>query len=260
MSQPVAAVDDWTRVDAGTYHGFHQTWISQLGLTLNAGLLPRGYYSHVERSFGAVRADENEADVLTLEIDPHRSEAGGGGTAVLEAPPAVELETDMSAASEMDFYVGKASRLAIKREIDHHVVALLEVSSPGNKDRTASADRFLDKIAEALEDRVHVVMIDLLPPGPADPNGLHAAVLERFSIPFDPPAAKPMCAVGYRSGPEWRACAQPLTVGDPLPAVPLFLTPDRYVELPLGPSYAAARPVIGFFWEEVLDGRRPQIP
>ena len=229
---PAATADDWTRVDAGTFHGFHQVFIGQLGLAMNQGVLPDGYYGHVERNYGAVTASEHESDVLTLEVDPVvDGGAGGGGTAVLEAPPAVAVETDLSAVSESDWYATRASRLAIKRNIDHRVVAVLEVASPGNKDRERSVDRFLSKLAGALEDGVHVVLIDLLAPGPACPNGLHAALLDRLGTFFEPPPGKPLCAAGYRSGPAWRAYAQPLAVGDPLPSVPLFLTPGRYVDL-----------------------------
>ena len=253
---PPAAVDDWTRVDAGTYHGFHQAFVAQIGIDLNRSLLPEGYYGHVERNYGAVTASENEGDLLTLDIAGGAD--GGGGTAVLEAPPTVRAETEIvaSAMSESDWYATRSSRLAIKRNVDHCVVAVLEVVSPGNKDRARSVDRFLTKLTEALEDGVHVVLVDLFPPGPADPNGLHAELLRRMETSYEPPPDKPLCAAGYRSGPVKRAYAQPFAVGDPLPTVPLFLTPDRYVDLPLCPSYAAAKPVIGYWWEEVLDGER----
>ncbi|NNJ25478.1 DUF4058 family protein [Alienimonas chondri] len=257
MSEPAATVDDWTRVDAGTFHDFHQTWIPQLKLALNGGLLPPGYYGHVERSFGAVSAAENEADLLALE-DGTTVYGGdqGGGTAVLEAPPQVSEVTDLAEVSESEYYAARASRLAIRREIDHRVVALLELASPGNKDRPASVDRFVSKLTEAMEDGVHVVLIDLLPPGRPDPAGLHGAMLEALGRGYEPPADKPLCAVGYQVGPRWRAYAEPLAVGDPLPTVPLFLTPERYVPLPLGSSYKIARGGIGRFWEEVLDGTR----
>lgn len=31
---------DWTRVEAGMFHSFHNAWITHLGDTLNGGLLP----------------------------------------------------------------------------------------------------------------------------------------------------------------------------------------------------------------------------
>ena len=34
---------DWTRVDAGTYHHFHQDWTIELSRQLNRGILPQGF-------------------------------------------------------------------------------------------------------------------------------------------------------------------------------------------------------------------------
>ena len=253
------AVDDWTRVDAGTYHAFHQTFIPQLALALSNGLLPEGYYVHPERSYGVVSASEREGDLLTLEDGAAVAgdwSGDGGGTAVLEAPPRTAATLDLADLVESEHYASRASRLAIRRGVNHRIVALVELSSPGNKDRPQSVETFTRKAVEALEDGVSVLLIDLLPPGRHDPGGLNGAVLDALGRRFDPPPDKPLCAVGYRIGPDRRAYVEPLAVGDPLPTVPLFLSADRYVDLPLGPSYATARTVIGRFWREVLEGRR----
>ena len=39
---------DWTRVDAGTYHNFHQGWTIKLLDALNGGILPKGYFAMVD--------------------------------------------------------------------------------------------------------------------------------------------------------------------------------------------------------------------
>jgi hypothetical protein len=36
------AIHDWTRVTAGTFHDFHQTWLVEIKRALNAGILPSG--------------------------------------------------------------------------------------------------------------------------------------------------------------------------------------------------------------------------
>ena len=41
---------DWTRVDAGLFHAFHQTWIVTLSRALNSGVLPSGYFALPEQS------------------------------------------------------------------------------------------------------------------------------------------------------------------------------------------------------------------
>ena len=33
---------DWSRIPAGLFHDFHQTWSIQIKLALNAGILPKG--------------------------------------------------------------------------------------------------------------------------------------------------------------------------------------------------------------------------
>ena len=81
-------------------------------------------------------------------------------------------------------------------------------------------------------------------------------MLDRLGKRYDPPPSKPLCAASYRCGPDWRAFAEPLGVGDPPPTVPLFLTPRHHVPLPLAGSYARARAGMGFFWDAVLKGDR----
>ena len=54
-------VHDWTRVSAGTFHDFHNAWITELRNALNGGLLPRGFYAQGEQYAGQI-----QTDVLTL--------------------------------------------------------------------------------------------------------------------------------------------------------------------------------------------------
>ena len=46
-------IHDWTRVDAGLFHDFHQDWTIELRRSLNAGRLPPGFVAlAVNRSAG----------------------------------------------------------------------------------------------------------------------------------------------------------------------------------------------------------------
>ena len=49
-----------------------------------------------------------------------------------------------------------------------------------------------------------------------------------------------------------------LAVGAALPAMPLFLRPDRYVDVPLEPTYQTAYRGMPAFWRDVLEGRTPE--
>ena len=78
-------VHDWTRVDAGTFHAFHTSWISDLMEALNAGLLPKGYYALSEQV-----ATRMQTDVLTLPAPTRNLPRGDpvtGGVAVAERHP-----------------------------------------------------------------------------------------------------------------------------------------------------------------------------
>jgi hypothetical protein len=48
-----------------------------------------------------------------------------------------------------------------------------------------------------------------------------------------------------------------LAVGGVLPEMPLFLRPDRYVNVPLEATYQAAYGGMPAFWRDVLEGRPP---
>ena len=59
-------VHDWTRVDAGIFHAFHQAWITHIASALNQGLLPPDYYALAEGIAGGVGPD-----VLALHVRHH---------------------------------------------------------------------------------------------------------------------------------------------------------------------------------------------
>ncbi len=38
-------IHDWTRVDAGIFHDFHQEWTTQIKHVLNSGIMPPDFYA-----------------------------------------------------------------------------------------------------------------------------------------------------------------------------------------------------------------------
>src|SRR5438067_2054615 len=161
-------VHDWTRVDAGIFHSFHNVWIAELHNTLNGGLLPGAYYALVEQHAGKL-----VTDILTLhasrpneELPPIPPE--GGGLALAEAPPKVRRKLTAT-----ETYRQRRRTLAIRHVSGHRLIALVEIVSPANKDRLESVEELVAKTVEALELGIHVLLLDLLPPGRHDPRGLH---------------------------------------------------------------------------------------
>ena len=199
-------VHDWTRVDAGTFHAFHTAWITHLSEALNGGLLPSGYYALPEQHAGS-----RIADVLTLHspvVESSRSPSDDGGVAVADAPPKTQRKLTASAASR-----SLRRTLAIRHVSGHRVIALLEVVSPANKDRLTHVEEFVDKAEAALLHDVHVLVVDLIPPGRHDPRGIHGAIWDRFDDePYVIPTDQPLTVVSYTAGIQPVAYVEHLAV------------------------------------------------
>ncbi len=75
-------IHDWTRVDAGTFHDFHQGWTIEVRNRLNSGVLPDGYIAMVEQGVSGP-----ELDIVALRL---RRPEPTGGLIVAETPPRVK--------------------------------------------------------------------------------------------------------------------------------------------------------------------------
>src|SRR5438132_3216669 len=225
-------VHDWTRVDAGLFHHFHQRWIASLCDALNAGSLPSDYFALAEQSIqGPI------PDVLTLHLALGAGEPsnGAGGLAVASFPP----RTRLIRRNEADLYAGKPNRITV-RQRHGDVVAVVEIVSPGNKGSQAEFRAFVHKSADLIRQGVHLLVIDLFPPGKRDPQGIYKAIWDEFlDEDFQLPPDKPLTLAAYDAGPVRVAYAEFVAVGDSLPDMPLFLKPEVYVPAPLEKTYQA---------------------
>lgn len=241
-------IHDWTRVTAGIWHDFHLAWIAEIRNVLNDGLLPRDYYALAEQIAGPLGPD-----VLTLqEVQSKPADAGAssGATATALPPPRMRI----SAEAEMDDYVLKRRTLVIRHAGGDRIVALLEMVSPGNKSARHALRAFVEKAVEALYRGYHLMIIDLFPPGPRDPHGIHAAIWGEFSDDAAPlPPQEPLALAAYSAGPVKRAYVEPTAVGRDLIDMPLFLDPDVYVNVPLEATYQAACRGVPRRWRDVLE-------
>lgn len=242
-------VHDWTRVDAGLFHDFHQGWTIALRNALNAGLLPPGYVALAEQ-----RVTGPEPDVVALEF--RRAGNGPPAGAAVATPPTARFVT--RSPTEAELYAARANRIAVRHRLGR-VVAVLEVVSPGNKSARHTLQAFVAKAVEFLRQGVHLLVIDLFPPGPRDPNGIHKAIWDEFQDePFELPADKPLTLASYECGPDERtARVEPVGVGDVLPDMPLFLQPGLHVPVPLEATYATTWAVCPEPVRELLVGGAP---
>jgi hypothetical protein len=155
-------IHDWTRVDAGLFHAFHHGWIEELARALNRGVLPEGYFALPEQNIrGPI------PDVLTLELAASADEPTKGGVAVAARAPGTRL----TRRAEADAYARKASRITVRHR-HGKVIAVIEIVSPGNKASQAEFRVLVEKSAELIRQGIHLLVIDLFPPGKRDPHGL----------------------------------------------------------------------------------------
>ena len=112
---------------------------------------------------------------------------------------------------------------------------------------------FVDKAADILDQGVHLLMVDLFPPTPRNPNGIHKAIWDEFDDePFDLPPNKPFTVASYVGGDLPVAYVASIGVGDPLPAAPIFLSEDYHVPAPLEDTYAQAWAVFPALLKELM--------
>jgi Protein of unknown function (DUF4058) len=142
--------------------------------------------------------------------------------------------------SNADKYARRADRLSIYLP-QGELIAVIEIVSPGNKNSANELKTFVRKAGKLLRRGVHLLIVDLFPPSIRDPQGIHKAIWDQFKEePFDLPPDKPLTLAAYTADSEKVAYVENVAVGDQLPDMPIFLTPDRYVLCPLESSYQVA--------------------
>ena len=247
-------IHNWTSVDAGIFHHFHQRWIGAITDALNERLLPSEYYALAEQQGAGF-----EPDILALKASgtretdddatrpPEPSSAGGG---VMIARPSVRI----TAETDLEFYRRKQNVVAIRHVSGDQLVAIVEIVSKGNEAGRKAFDNFIRKAAEFLTHRVHLLILDLQPTTPRDPQGIHGAIWDEVAgQEYKRPGDKPLTLAAYESGESVRAFVEPIEVGETLIDMPLFLDPGRYVAVPLEETYRIAFDSVPKRWRIVLE-------
>lgn len=228
-------VHDWSQATPGEFHDFHVSWLSEIRKALNAGLLPGEYYASVEQHVGGFIPD-----VTTLRTAaPINRRAGPTGVLLTEPrrPPTVVAR---SARRERAVTVRQAGAAEL--------VAVIEVISASNDSFRDGLNATIRKATAFLNQRVHVVILDVIPPGRLDAGGLHAAIWAELVGQQPVAATKPLTTASYRAGDVVQAYVHELAPGD----VPLFLR-DGCIEMPMERLYAEAFAALGFPLQDRLD-------
>lgn len=240
-------IHDWRLVDAGIFYSFHVSWTVELHRVLNRGLLPSDYYAltetigHPGKSlFQTIQQPPN---------DPIIVEDPSGGIEKGAVPP----QTRFHARAEGDIYAASAKSVVIRHQSNHQVIAAVMIVSPGNKSSWHALRSFVEKVVTALRGGIHLLIVDLFSPGPHDPQGIFKAIWDELcDNDFTLPKGRPLTLAAYSADKFPEAFVEPVAVGDTLPEMPLFLTPDMYVPTPLEAAYCSAWEGFPSFWREVL--------
>ena len=226
-------IHDWSRIPSGIFHHFHQDWSIEIARTLNRGNLPNGLSALVEQ-----RAGPKEGDVLTVESWTRKKKKepdDGGGLLTHERPV-----TSIVRRTSNEIYARRANRIVVKHHLGR-IVAVIEIVSPGNKDSRAALRDFVDKTIDFMRRGIHLLMIDLFPPSPRDPFGMHKVIWDEIhEEDFHFPAGKDRILASYEMGDERAAYVEPIAVGDRLPTMPLFLYEEMHVPGSLESTYMIA--------------------
>ena len=227
--------------DRRSWDGLHGAWPTMIVIGLNRNM-PQRYVAEPQIHLGS----SIEVDVATYEEDeldsPSPSPAAGakgngGGTATAiwsPSRPTLAVATDLPNMDEYEVrvYDAKSGR---------RLVAAIEIVSPVNKDRPEHRRAFVAKCAALIQNRVCVAIVDLVT---TRTSNLYGDLLELLGQ-TDPSLANepsPLYAVSCRwarTGDAWQleTWRYPLTLGQPLPTLPLWLAENLAVPLELELSY-----------------------
>ncbi len=230
-------IHDWARVDAGVFQDFHHSLVGAVSNVLNGGVLPPDHYTLIEPST-AVPATVGELD------------GSPPSPVLLVDSPSMKITPE----AEMEFYRRRSSAVAVRRASDDQIVALVEVVSRGHKASRHALRSFVEKATGLLLQRVHLLIVDLHPPGPHNPQGIHGEIWrevtgQEYTVPPD----KPLTVASYDSGLSMRAYYLPMATGDVFPDMPLFFKPGEHVRVPLEATYRTAFTAVPRRWRTVLE-------
>ena len=198
--------------------------------------LPSGYVAAPRVHRGAqVEIDGATCEVNATPFSSSPAEGNGGVAAAVWAPPqpTLEIETELP---EQDEYEVRVYDEMHRREL----VAAVEIISPANKDRPENRRAFVAKCAALLQKNVSVSIVDLIT---TRHFNLYTDLLD-FIGWSDPTHSTipPVYAVTCRARtlekvPRVATWAYPLTIGKPLPLLPIWLTEELAISLDLEASY-----------------------
>lgn len=219
--------------DTHSWDEVHGQWPGEIVRTLR-GILPPGYRAGPNIHLGS----PYEVDVSTYEHDTYEINESdlNDGTAVATLPkPTLTVVADLPDDDIYEVQIYDTER-------GRRLVAAIELVSPSNKDRATARESFVGKVAALLNRGVSVSIVDLVT---IRQGSLYGDLLKLVGSrdPVLEPVSPNIYAVTVRSRQMSKrptkldAWFYPMELGRPLPTIPIWLTPELHVLLPLESGY-----------------------
>jgi hypothetical protein len=220
-----------------SWEGFHGLWAAALVEKFNRDLLADEYFADMQVHIGS----QVEVDIATLAESSGTGERRGAAMAALApvwAPLATSLVLPTVFPDDIEVQVFATTTGAT-------LVAAIELVSPGNKDRLETRQAFAAKCVSYLTRGIGLIVVDIVTNRLANLHNEVIGLLGRGE-PFLLAPSATTYAVAYRpsrqpSGDQIELWPRLLTLGQPLPVLPLALRNAGVVPVDLEETYSEAR-------------------
>jgi hypothetical protein len=217
---------------------FHAAWTTSIMAWLNR-TLPKRYRAFSQIHFGRyIEADVAEVDLESRATDEPRNGPAGGVAVKSWAPPAAAIVLPAVFPDDLAVPVFDVEIRGF------HPVAVVELASPGNKDRPETRRAFAAKSAAYLQRGIGLLMVDVVT---SRHFNLHNELMDLLRHPATArmPTEAFIYAAAYRPSRvaetnRIEVWPTPLATGQPLPMMPLALKGAMTVPVDLEAAYQDA--------------------
>jgi hypothetical protein len=225
-------IHDWGKVHRALFHSFNLSWAVAISQSLNAGLLPSGYFALCETAENHPTPRFVDLGEPTREFrDQNRL---GRRQSRQDVPPSIWMHR----ACEHVEYAEKV--ITIRRSEDFHVVAAVRVVTMDNKRGRLRLASFVKWAVDLIYSGKSLLIIDPFPPTAHEPRGVSQAIWDEFQeCDFALPDNMPFTVASFIGTPCPEVFVEPIALGAALPDMPLFLDAEYYVNVPLEATYQA---------------------
>jgi len=212
------------------WESLHARWAVAIADALN-DTLPARFFAETQVHLGS----RVEADVVEFEQVAPDSQSGGTALATY-APPRPVLT--FQGPTEDDITVEVRDR-----ERDARVVAVVELVSPGNKDRTEARRGLAAKMVSYLRIGAGLIAVNIVT---SRSGNLHDELIAVLGLAADHQLTTPtgLSAVAYQPGADGtdqvHVWFETLTLGSPLPTLPLAVQGFGFAPIDLEETYTEA--------------------